>query len=125
MIWDTNAVSAFLLKDPGLGAIAETLDAIVIPLVVEGEYRFGLEGSNIREETLRKFEALLHVAVRLPLDTETPLLYGRLAHQMKKCGRQLSQNDIWIAALALQHQLPVLSRDLDFDHVPGVRRVGW
>lgn len=125
MIWDTNAVSAYLRKDPGLGAIAKTLDSIVIPLVVEGEYRFGLEGSNIREETLRKFEALLRVAVRLPFDTETPPLYGWVAHQMKISGRQLSQNDTWIAALALQHQLPVLSRDLDFDHVSGVRRVGW
>ncbi len=44
---------------------------------------------------------------------------------LKRTGRPIPANDAWIAALALQHGLPVLSRDRHFDAVPGLERAGW
>jgi tRNA(fMet)-specific endonuclease VapC len=44
---------------------------------------------------------------------------------LKKAGRPIPANDVWIAALAIQHRLPVMSRDEHFDVVPGLRRQGW
>jgi predicted nucleic acid-binding protein len=43
----------------------------------------------------------------------------------KKAGKPIPANDAWISALALEHRLPGLTRDVHFDAVPGLRRVGW
>ena len=40
-------------------------------------------------------------------------------------GRPIPENDVWIAALARQHELPIVSRDEHFDDVPGVERLAW
>jgi predicted nucleic acid-binding protein len=39
--------------------------------------------------------------------------------------RRAPENDVWIAALALQHRLPVVSRDRHFDRVEGLERRSW
>ena len=125
MIWDTNAVSALFEEDPAFQVALQEETTISIPFAVAGEYWFGIEGSNQKATLSTLFKEWLgHVELLWP-DHQTVMKYGELSHLLKTRGRQLSHNDIWIAALALQHQLPVLSRDLDFDHVPGVRRVGW
>jgi tRNA(fMet)-specific endonuclease VapC len=49
----------------------------------------------------------------------------RSARRFKKSGRPIPANDAWIAALAMQYGLPILSLDAHFDAVPDVRRIGW
>jgi predicted nucleic acid-binding protein len=44
---------------------------------------------------------------------------------LKQSGRPLPSNDLWIAALARQHRLPLLSRDGHFDFVSALQRIGW
>jgi tRNA(fMet)-specific endonuclease VapC len=44
---------------------------------------------------------------------------------LKQAGHPVPANDAWIAALALEHRLPVLSRDRHFDDVRGLRRESW
>ena len=61
----------------------------------------------------------------LPITLDTAVCYAALRSQLKSAGRPIAANDGWIAALALQHRLPVLSRDKHFDAVPNVRRTAW
>lgn len=61
----------------------------------------------------------------LSIDVETARYYGEIRHELRLDGRPIPQNDVWIAALALQHRLPVLSRDTHFDSVEGVERISW
>lgn len=56
---------------------------------------------------------------------ETMEQFAMNKNQLKQSGRPIADHDIRIAALALQHQLSVLSRDEHFDHVPGLKRVSW
>lgn len=70
------------------------------------------------EEYLPEFEILT-------VTEPTTLAYARVRVSLKKLGRSIPANDAWIAALALQHHLPVLSRDTHFDDVPGLRRETW
>jgi tRNA(fMet)-specific endonuclease VapC len=51
--------------------------------------------------------------------------YARLRVALRRSGRPIPANDAWIAALALQHRLPILSRDEHFDVVAGIERRGW
>jgi predicted nucleic acid-binding protein len=59
------------------------------------------------------------------LTDATALAYARLRAALRRSGRPIPANDAWIAALALQHRLPVLSRDEHFDVVAGLERKGW
>jgi predicted nucleic acid-binding protein len=51
--------------------------------------------------------------------------YARLRAELKAAGTPIPANDCWISALALQHRMPLLSRDRHFDFVSGVRRIDW
>jgi predicted nucleic acid-binding protein len=51
--------------------------------------------------------------------------YAEVRDELRRRGRPIPENDVWIAALAREHAQPVVSRDEHFDHVVGIRRVGW
>ncbi len=61
----------------------------------------------------------------LDVNDRTALCYADIRVELKKAGSPIPANDVWIAALARQHDLPVVSRDKHFDLVQGVRRVSW
>ncbi len=89
------------------------------------EFEYGLLGSN-RPDAGR--ELLRNLVARVPVlypDASTLRYYAELADHLKRSGRPIPQNDMWTAALARQHELPVLSRDRHFDFVPGLERLGW
>jgi hypothetical protein len=51
--------------------------------------------------------------------------YAEVRADLRKRGQPIPGNDVWLAALARQHALPILSRDRHFDFVPGLRRISW
>jgi len=125
VILDTNAVSALFAGDPLLG---DVLDADVLhhlPVIVIGEYRYGVlhssraRGLDVLLDTLIRESSVLHV------DQATAELYARVRQGLRRAGNPIPENDIWIAALALQHGEAVVSRDRHFDHVTGIKRIGW
>ena len=125
MILDTNALSAFIDGEPTLEERLAAAPLVAIPVIVLGEFRYGIAGSRHRAryeswltEHLQDFEML---AVTEP----TTQVYARVRTALKKAGRPIPANDVWIAALALQHRLLVLTRDEHFDVVPGLHREGW
>jgi predicted nucleic acid-binding protein len=61
----------------------------------------------------------------LNVDEETAGHYAEVREELKSKGHPIPANDLWIAALARQHRLPVLSRDEHFDFVPGLKRIDW
>jgi len=61
----------------------------------------------------------------LPITEETATAYAALRIALKRSGRPIPANAAWIAALAIQHRLPVLSRDQHFDAVPDLDRESW
>jgi tRNA(fMet)-specific endonuclease VapC len=61
----------------------------------------------------------------LRVDEGTAEQYAEVRDALKRSGRPIPGNDVWIAALARQYALPLLTRDQHFDFVPGLERVGW
>ena len=125
MILDTNAVSAFVDGDPGVGNVLRRQARAAIPVIVLGEFRYGIAQSRRRASYEAWLDSnLLHFDV-LAVTEETAVFYSELRTALKRSGRPIPANDAWIASLALQHRLPVLSRDEHFDVVPGLDRTGW
>ena len=125
MILDTNALSAFADGEPEVGDALRMQSRAAIPAIVLGEFRYGIAGSRLRSEYEAWLEATLPAFDVLVVDEGTARAYAGLRVALKRSGRPIPANDAWIAALALQHGLPVLTRDEHFDAVPGLERRGW
>jgi predicted nucleic acid-binding protein len=125
MILDTNALSAFADGMPPVVQQIAAVDEIHIPVIVLGEYRFGIATSRRRREYERWLARGRSFWNVLPLGEETATHYASIRQQQKSAGAPLPSNDVWIAALAKQHELPILSRDTHFDAVPGLTRLSW
>jgi predicted nucleic acid-binding protein len=125
LILDTNALSAAADYDSSALEIVARADRLAVPVVVLGEYRLGVAQSRHRasyENWLREWISSVSV---LDIDEETTHFYAAIGLELKKKGRPIPANDLWIAALCRQHSLPLLSRDHHFDVVPGVQRIDW
>ena len=125
MILDTNALSGAADGDPGALEIIAGAERIAVPVIVLGEYRLGIAQSRHRkeyEEWLREWVAAVTV---LDIDRDTTYQYAKIGLELKKIGKSIPSNDLWIAALCGQHLLPLLSRDRHFDVVSGLKRLEW
>lgn len=125
MILDTNGLSAMAGGDPALEPILSQANELAIPVIVLGEYRYGIAQSRNRaryEKWLREVIAGCRV---LRVDEGTAAEYANIRGELRRRGRPIPGNDVWIAALARQHAMAVLSRDEHFDFVPGLSRVAW
>jgi tRNA(fMet)-specific endonuclease VapC len=61
----------------------------------------------------------------LEISADTAAVYAEIRQALKARATPIPSNDVWIAALARQHSLSILSDDAHFDKVPGIRRVCW
>jgi len=123
MILDTNALSAWAQGDAGVEAPLRSAERLVVPSVVLGEYYFGIRQSRHRlryQNWLSRFLPLTEIAT---VTSATADAYADIRLELKRLGAPIPPNDVWIAALARQHGLPLLSNDSHFDAVDRIQRI--
>jgi tRNA(fMet)-specific endonuclease VapC len=125
LILDTNALSAVVEGDPVLAPLLRKAAQIAIPVIVLGEYRYGISHSRDRRQYEEWLTEYLQNFRILEVEERTTIPYGAVRSELKKAGTPIPSHDVWIAALCRQHALPLLSRDRHFDLVPGIQRVNW
>jgi len=125
MILDTNALSAAADNDPTVIAILARAEQVAIPVIVIGEYRYGIAQSRRRAAYENWLAGLLQDCFVLDINEPTTHHYAEIVLELKRIGRPIPSNDLWIAALCRQHSLPLLSRDRHFDLVAGTKRIDW
>ena len=125
LIVDTNAISAIVDGDPEIATAVSPGDQTWVPAIVLGEYRFGLLESRRRAEYETWLEKRLRADRVLAVDAETAAHYAHIRFELRRAGRPIPVNDLWIAALCRQHGHDLLSRDKHSDLVAGLRRISW
>ena len=125
MILDTNALSAVADGDPEIESILAHATEIYIPVIVLGEYRYGILNSRSRKGYEDWLEAFVRSCRILRIDEHTAREYASIRSELKAAGRPLPANDVWIAALARQHALPLLTRDAHFNFVARLEQLTW
>ena len=125
MILDTNGLSAVAEGDTALEPILRQAAQIAIPVIVLGEYRYGISQSRHRLRYERWLAEYLPKFRILDSDEVTTIAYSAVRAELKKAGTPIPSNDVWIAALCRQHSLPLISRDRHFEAVSGITRVSW
>jgi len=125
MMLDTNAVSAMADQNPAILKVLTVAEELVLPFISVAEFHYGLLGSTHPETGWVLIQRLASTLPVLFPDSITIGHYAWVADHLKRKGRVIPHNDIWTAALARQHSLPILSRDQHFDFIDGIHRIQW
>jgi tRNA(fMet)-specific endonuclease VapC len=124
VLLDTNCLTDALRQEPAATETVERAVEVWVPFVALAEIKAGFQGGNLRrrahnEALLLRFLGLASVGV-LYAEQETTEVYARIFAQLRRAGTPIPTNDLWIASLAVQHQLTLLTRDAHFARVPQV-----
>lgn len=128
---DTSIVRDIMDERPAVEARATNIasgDLIRIPTIVRGEVHFGLlqmMPGRKRVAAWSKASEIFNEFPTVDLPENAWLLYARTKRQTRTEGRQLGENDLWIAATAFHLDATLVTRDNDFGYVDNLRRVDW
>jgi tRNA(fMet)-specific endonuclease VapC len=122
---DTNTVIAlFAGEQPVLDHLKEASE-VYIPSVVIGELYYGAHKSSQVSRNLHRIETFVASNAILACDAVTAFHYGNIKDQLRQKGKPIPENDIWIAAIALQFDSILISRDEHFSTVDGLSVENW
>jgi len=115
---DTDRITDLFRGDMELAEQLGTAEEVWIPLFALGEIKAGFQGGTQRrnESLLNRLLAKPTVGVLLP-SRETAEHYARIFVQLRRAGTPVPDNDLWIAALVLEHDLVLITRDRHFERI--------
>ena len=122
---DSNRYTDFCKGLPEVVEVIQNATEIYLPLIVIAEQRAGFANGQNREKNERTLTRFLNndgVYILSP-NEQTTFFYADLYLYLRKKGKPIPTNDLWIAALTLQHNLVLFDRDSDFDHLPQLARL--
>lgn len=122
---DTNIIIALFASDAAVKTHLAETDEVFISSIAIGELCFGARKSTRIQDNLARIDDFASNNVVLACDTETARRYGEMKERLRARGRPIPENDIWIAAIALQHELTLATRDAHFEAVEGLRLAAW
>ena len=125
LLLDTCVVVKHFRNTGGVTEKLIAFEELCLPLQALGELYDGAYRSAQPEKNLAKIEQLLEVVEVLSPDEETSRLYGQIAAALAAAGTPIPQNDLWIAAMALQAGLPLATCDGHFDRIKGLTVLRW
>ena len=99
----------------------KSLPHIYIPVMVLGELFYGANLSKQIEKRVAQIRTFAAKVTVLNCDSVTAEMYGEIKSQLRRDGKPIPENDIWIAALTKQYKLSILSNDKHFTYIKGVR----
>lgn len=122
---DSNRFIDFCAGEEAVIETFERAALLVIPFVVLAEIRVGAQLARRGESQVRVLSELLNQpGVRTVQSTDgTAHHYAAIFAQLRRRGTPIPSNDIWIAALAMEHNLVLYTRDAHFDHIPSLPRI--
>lgn len=122
---DTNIVIAFFSGEPEVVKRLGDAGNVFLPAIVLGELYYGAEKSAKRSFNINLVDAFCQKVRQLDVNGETATHYGAIKEAVRAAGKPIPENDIWIAAIARQHDLILVTRDRHFNEVPDLATERW
>lgn len=121
---DTSVVIHSFKSKNSVTERLDTMAEIYVPVTVIGELYYGAYRSSNKEKHITQVESfLINCKILLP-NPRTAEVYGQIKAVLISKGKPLPENDIWIAAMALQYQLPLFTTDKHFTEIEGLSIIG-
>lgn len=122
---DTNIVIAIFAQDASVVFQLATATEVLIPSIVIGELFYGAYNSKRIADNVQRINDFIEANTIIHCDAETAKCYGQIKNSLKIKGRPIPENDIWIAAIAQQHELTLISRDGHLNEVDSIKLEVW
>lgn len=122
---DTKVIIALFAGEPSVQEHLAVAHEVYVPSVSTGELCFGALRSGRPAENLARVDEFAANNVVLSCDTQTACHYGQLKAALRAQGRPIPENDLWIAAVALQHDLTLVTSDAHFSGIESLRAESW
>ena len=123
---DTNVLIRYFRGDEPFSELIESAESVVVHPVVYAEYLKGIDeskkGGKLLRRRLEEFLDAPPVAL-VNISTTTSLYYSKIYKALKDSGRMIPQNDIWIAASAIEKGYILATHDEHFSQIPMLRLV--
>ncbi|MBN2464848.1 type II toxin-antitoxin system VapC family toxin [candidate division WOR-3 bacterium] len=125
ILLDANFVVALFNEESEAQAALLAAERACVPSVVLGELYYGARKSGRPEENMARVDRFAAASEVLLPDVDSARLYGVLRETLRRKGRPIPDNDIWIAAIARQHGLTLVTRDAHFSAIDELTVTGW
>ena len=122
---DTNIIIRLFTGDSAIQEKMLNGDNLFLPSPAIGELYYGAQKSGKVAENLHRTNTFVENHILLSCDLETAQWYGIIKERLRRKGRPIPNNDIWIAAIALQYDLILVTRDAHFDEVESLQTERW
>lgn len=125
LLLDTSIIVDALAGNREAQNVISSSERAYVPSIAMGELFFGAERANRRAAELARVERFAVANEVLPCDLVTARFYGEIRYALRQKGRPIPDNDIWIAALAQQHDLTVATKDAHFREIDALALLSW
>jgi len=125
ILLDSSVVIAHLRARLNVFSLRRPGEELYLPLVALGELYKGVAKSIHPEHQQKLVDDFVDRVSLLYPDVSTAESYARTAAALERQGRPLPENDLWIAAVALEYDMPLATRDAHFDRLPGLTILPW
>jgi len=122
---DTNVIIALFRDDNKVRDRIAASPEVFVPAIAVGELYYGAQHSAHVEENIKQVREFAANSTVLACDSATAEYYGQIKNRLKTRGRPLPENDVWIAAIARQYSLTVVTRDQHFREIDGLFLEEW
>lgn len=126
VLLDTSIVIAHFRNDPELTQHFLDTSSLFLPVISIGElYSGAFRKQQNREKALETVKDFVSTTTVLRPDQMTAWHYGAIRSQLFSKGKPIPENDLWIAAMAIQYNLPLANRDSHFDRIEHLEQMKW
>ncbi len=124
---DTTAYTAFGMDNANVVTLVSEATSVSLPIIVLGEIYYGIFNGSLKHKNRSALSGFLsnpRVEV-LNIDEMTAKIFGEISTELKKIGRPVQQNDIWIAALCKQYGYALATADKGFTNISGLEVINF
>ena len=122
-VLDTNVITKMIDRDPAAITMVKKIDKFYTSVIVAGELYFAAAHSAQRKANLAVFRKVLSGIKIIPIDDKVCMSYAEIKLELRKKGRPIPENDIWIAACAHTYGLSVATFDRHFSEISQIELV--
>jgi tRNA(fMet)-specific endonuclease VapC len=122
---DTSILIALFADESLVKEKLAQASEVFIPSIAVGELYYGAWKSQRRQENIAQVDELVAESVVLSCDVGAARWYGEVKNVLRLKGRPIPENDLWIAAIAMEHDLVVATQDAHFEEIDNLKVERW
>lgn len=125
ILLDSSVVIPHLRGTFDISTKVSSDELLFLSLTVLGELYKGMLKSAHPEKSGLMLDKFLRTVALLNPDVDTAMHYARISDNLRRAGKPIPENDIWIAAMAVEYAMPLATRDAHFSHITGLQLLRW